>query len=262
MHDSTDLQAVKDFWNEKARQEELDESCTMPDVYLKRLEVKRLLSYLDAGDTLLDIGCGNGHSTLILAEKVEGEIVGIDFAEDMIRCCERRMIDAPPSLAARVRFLLHDILEPLPFEDYFTKVTSARCLQNLSSWEHQRRALLHLHTAVRPGGHVLLSENTVQGLQKINALRKAIGLHELPVRWHNYYLDEDRVLQFIQPYFRLIAIDNFSSTYYIASRVINAKLAHERGEEPNYMDDINRVAAMLPPIGDCGLLKILVLQKH
>ena len=261
MQSSIDIEAIKDHWNEKARQEELDERCTMPDAYLKRLEVDRLVTYLDDTDILLEVGCGNGHSTLRFAEKVQSEVIGVDYAEEMIRCCERMLHQAAPSLRDRVRFEVHDILEPLPFDEYFSKVISARCLQNLGSWERQTRALKNIHAWLRPGGHLLLSENTVQGLKKINGLRMAVGLHELPVRWHNLYFDEDQLLEFIRPYFRLVEIDNFSSTYYVASRIFNAKLAHDRGEEPDYMSEINRIATMLPPIGDYGLLKLIVLQK-
>jgi SAM-dependent methyltransferase len=252
---------IKDYWNEKARLEKLDERCTMVDVYLKRLEVERLSTYLVADDILLEVGCGNGHATLRFAEKVQRELIGVDFAEEMISCCEIRVNQASPSLKAQVQFVLHNILQPFPYKDYFSKVISARCLQNLGSWENQKLALKNIHDALKPGGQALLSENTVQGFNKLNELRRAVGLHDLPIRWHNLYIDEDQLIEFIQPYFILADIDNFSSTYYIASRVFNAKLAYEKDEEPDYMADINLVGTALPPIGDYGLLKILVLQK-
>jgi hypothetical protein len=65
--------------------------------------------------------------------------------------------------------------------------------------------------------------------------------------------------------FTVEKIINFSSFYYLASRVINAKISQEQGIEPSYDSEINRVAAMcssLSCFGDFGPLKLFVLRKN
>ncbi len=61
-----------------------------------------------------------------------------------------------------------------------------------------------------------------------------------------------------------VATVNFSTFYYVASRIINGKIAEGQGVEPRYDSDINRVAALcssLACFGDFGPLKLFVLRK-
>ena len=60
----------------------------------------------------------------------------------------------------------------------------------------------------------------------------------------------------------LWADDNdYSSTYYFLSRVVNAAVAAEAGEDPDYDSFINRLALKLPPMGDMGQGKIWLWRR-
>lgn len=61
------------------------------------------------GKSVLDIGCGPGHYSVELARRGAGEVLGIDFAEGMIKLAEDRARKA--GVEARCRFILGDILE-------------------------------------------------------------------------------------------------------------------------------------------------------
>jgi len=61
------------------------------------------------GRSVLDIGCGPGHYAVELARRGAGEVLGIDFAEGMIKLAEGRA--RATGVEDRCRFVLGDILE-------------------------------------------------------------------------------------------------------------------------------------------------------
>jgi len=100
------------------------------------------------GLTVLDLGCGTGRHALWLAA-VGAAVTAVDFSEGMLR--EAR---AKPG-AASVRFLPHDLHEPLPFPDSaFDVVVSGLVLEHLRDlpgfFGEARRVL-------RPGGRAVMS---------------------------------------------------------------------------------------------------------
>lgn len=68
-----------------------------------------------AGDSVVDIGCGFGDASLQLAGLVgpEGHVVGVDVAERFIEACREAAGDAP-----NVRFVAADV-EAVPFDETF-----------------------------------------------------------------------------------------------------------------------------------------------
>lgn len=252
---------ILEHWNQQASIYGQDEQATMPDTYLRQLEIQNIRKYLGSCDRVLDVGCGNGFGTINLAQATSDEVTGIDFSPKMIEQANEKLAGCEPALRRRVRFIVGNVLS-IPSElGVFSRITSARCLINLRGLQEQVQALREIHGRLAQGGQAVLSEDTMEGMSKVNSLRQLVGLPDLPVRWHNHYLDLKLLVQHLEGLFRLVAIDDFSSTYYIISRVINARLAADRGEEPRYDAGINRIAAHLPAIGDYGLPKIIVLER-
>lgn len=66
--------------------------------------------------TVLDIGCGPGHYSIALAQKGIERIVGIDFAEEMIRIARERA--SAFGFADRCVFLVEDIFDYRPQEKF------------------------------------------------------------------------------------------------------------------------------------------------
>lgn len=61
-----------------------------PDKLLqKRIQLIMNTGNISSGDTVLDIGCGNGHHLFAIAGKIKRG-VGIDFSENMIRVAQKR----------------------------------------------------------------------------------------------------------------------------------------------------------------------------
>ncbi len=89
-----------------------------------------------------------------------------------------------------------------------------------------------------------------------------MGLPEIPVRWHNLFFDEEQFLAETQRSFDPVVIDNFLSSYYLATRVIYSAGCHLMGEEPDYLHPIHQVAGRLPVIGDYCPIKLVTMRRR
>jgi malonyl-CoA O-methyltransferase len=101
-----------------------------------------------AGRAVLDLGCGTGRHALWLAS-AGAEVTAVDFSSGMLEEARRK-----PG-AARVRFLVHDLHEPLPFPDAsFDLVLSGLVLEHLRAIEPVFR---EARRVLRPGGRAIVS---------------------------------------------------------------------------------------------------------
>ena len=102
----------------------------------------------------LDVGCGPGQFTILVAERLPGaEIWGIDLAPTMIELARRHA--AASSAAARVHFEVADAAH-LPFADgQFDAVLSSGSIKH---WPDQLGALREMHRVLAPGGRAFIGE--------------------------------------------------------------------------------------------------------
>jgi ubiquinone/menaquinone biosynthesis C-methylase UbiE len=244
---------VKQFWNEQAIAFQESDLATAPDHYYREMEIERILSHLKNGASILDVGCGNGYSTLRFARALPAsKIMGIDFSESMIDHATAAL--AKHELRGQVEFSLANVLsltaDPIVGNKKFDFVVSERCLINLGNWEEQRAALLQMKALLNPNGQIILTENTQEGLANLNGLRENLGLPPIAVRWHNYYMPQKTLEAFLPEHFWVEAVENIGNLYYIISRVVYAKLADLEGKQPEYLHPINKIAAQLPSLPD------------
>jgi ubiquinone/menaquinone biosynthesis C-methylase UbiE len=82
---------------------------------------RTLCAYLEVGpaDRVVDVACGPGTAALVAAELGAREVIGVDFAPDMLRVAGQRAESA--GVAARVRFLEGDATA-LPLDDMSAEV--------------------------------------------------------------------------------------------------------------------------------------------
>jgi len=245
--------SIKQFWDEQAEAFQESDLATAPDHYYREMEVGRILSHLSDGEAILDVGCGNGYSTLRFSKALpSSRIIGIDYSESMIRHAKGAL--AKSDLASRIEFLVSNVLsltlDPSINNKRFDTIISERCLINLQNWEEQRTALLQMKELMNRGGRIVLTENTQEGLANLNSLRGQFGLPSIAVRWHNSYLPQKTLEDFLPEHFAVEAVENIGNLYYIISRVVYAKLAALEGKEPKYLHPINEIASQLPSLAD------------
>ncbi|GEL95487.1 methyltransferase domain-containing protein [Cellulomonas composti] len=118
-----------------------------------------LLSSLEPGMRLLDVGCGPGTVTVDLARRVApGEVVGIDASERVVEIARTTASDAGVPNAT---FEVGDAYT-LPFEDdSFDVVHAHQVLQHLTD---PVAALREMRRVARPGGIVAVRESDYAGM--------------------------------------------------------------------------------------------------
>src|SRR5512139_2080361 len=57
---------------------------TSPDFNLREVEIDYLSRWMKDGLRVLDVGCGNGYSTLCHATMFSSQFVGVDFVPEMV----------------------------------------------------------------------------------------------------------------------------------------------------------------------------------
>jgi len=249
-------QAVLNFWNDRARLAELAGS---RDFVAKELEVSTLIKYIQPGQKILEVGCGNGYTAVEFARRMAVDIYAIDFSPEMIKSA-RKLADES-ILRGRVRFEVSDVRKLPSSEASFDLIYTERLLINLHDWPAQAKAIQDITARLKPGGCYLMCENSQDGLDRINELRETCGLDAITPPWHNRYLRDSEVAALHIEGLKLAEVNCYSSTYYFISRVVNAWLAAQEGEEPKYDAKVNQLALLLPAIGEFGQGKLWIWEK-
>lgn len=245
---------TKAFWDDQAREHGASDLATAPDHHYRTLEINsilRMIECIEKREAILDVGCGNGYSTVKIGKKFpEAMITGVDYSEPMIEEANRAAIPNVEYFHGNVLSLSRN---KNLLGQKFDIVLSTRCLINLSTWEEQKAGILEMLKMLAPNGRLILVENTEVGLNSLNILRAKLDLDPITVRWHNKYLPLKEFNEFMNKaggdLFEIEHVENIGNLYYIASRVIYAKLCKDQGIEPDYDHPINAIAAELPSLG-------------
>lgn len=246
---------IQQYWNTRAAEHGCSPAATTNDIHMRSLEVRTLqrmiaLQRLPADSRVLDAGCGDGFTTLAMAEAFPNlRFTGIDYAPAMIETAAKRLADAPGS-TRHIRFEVGDVtaLAPRDESHVFDLALTCRCLINLENASAQREALQQIAACLKPGARLLAIENFHEGQDAMNAARAAMSLPAIPVRWHNRFFTEGELRDAASGHFDVEEIVDFASAYYFATRVIYSSLCRLRGEEPDYDHDLHRLAVDLPPM--------------
>jgi ubiquinone/menaquinone biosynthesis C-methylase UbiE len=103
---------------------------------------------------VLDVGCGPGQFTILIAEALsDAELWGIDLAPTMIELARRHASGS--GAARRLHFAVADA-EQLPFPDrQFDAVLSSGSIKH---WPDPDAGLREIHRVLAPGGRALIGE--------------------------------------------------------------------------------------------------------
>jgi ubiquinone/menaquinone biosynthesis C-methylase UbiE len=127
------------------------------------------LMAIPAGASILDVGCGSGWATRLMAEKAgSGRVVGIDIADEMITLARESS-----SSFANVEFQVASA-EKLPFSD--GEFSHAFSMESLYYYADMLAALREIKRVLKPGGLFV----TVVDLFKENASTEQ-WIHDLKV---------------------------------------------------------------------------------
>ncbi len=213
-----------------------DATSTLRDEFQNRLEHEALFRALEdyAGQTLLDVGCGNGYFALEAAKSCAA-VHGIDYATTMIEKARALLARRP---TPNVTFSVADI-RTLALNKQFDLATTKRCIINLPTHEEQLRAVKVIHDHLVPGGRLLLLEGFQDGYDEVNAAREAFGLAPIKQAPYNLMIDTNAFLKDVAPFFTVERVEYFG-TYYLFSRIVHPLVVAPN--EPRYDAEENRKA--------------------
>lgn len=234
--------AIADYWNTP---EAL--TANKRDRILKELEIRAIGQYVKDGMRVLDAGCGDGETLERLKVGFTGPcMMGIDGSVAMLQAAHARLEDG---LGADLECCdLRDVVA-WAGNRRWDLIYTERCLINLPTWEVQAQAIRDCCALLKPGGQFVMCEHSQDGLDETNEWRAKLNLPAIVPPSHNRYLRDAEVYGYGALWDGPgddVTIQDFAGLYYFLSRIVNAKLAADVGQEPSYDSLINKLALDLP----------------
>ncbi len=221
---------------------------TARDPYLQEVVETAIERHLRPNARLLDLGCGDGLSTLRFAATT-GYALGVDYVAAFVQKAQA----ATRKLSRQnIQFAQADVLNLEPIrKDYglFDIVTSIRCLINLPDWNRQAAAIQQIAQTVRPGGLFITSEGWQEGFDGLNLCRQRVQLPMMPVAKYNCLMTRLNFEAEVGKSFDLVEFISLG-LYLFISRGIQPLFT--RPEQPSHTHHLNKVAAELVNAGIPG----------
>ncbi|MBT3581444.1 methyltransferase domain-containing protein [bacterium] len=262
------IEKIKEYWENQAKEHVGKPTATLNDTYLRKLEIDTFINKIAELDLknkirILDVGCGDGYSTLHIAQEYpQHTFLGVDYCENMIKNAQGRIKKSKEKLHV-IDFKQADVLKlskTVP-ENSFDLAMSDRCIINLHTEENQHTAIVNIAKTLKKGGYYLAIENFMDGHNCMNETRRSVGLQDIPVKWHNIFFTEERFRKSVGEFFDILEINNFSSSYYLATRVLYAGMCKLQGKEPGYEHELYKIASKLPKFGNFSPIKLVVMRR-
>lgn len=246
---------VKAYWTEQAKEFGESGDASWKDKYMMDLEARTICKHIMKSEhDILDVGCANGYTTKRIARELGMHIHGIDYVPEMIENAKRSQCSSEPTT-----FSVGDITNLGIREQYHT-VYGIRVLINLPDFETQVKAIQECINALKPYGTYLMSEATYQGWQKLNIFREECGLYQISIPKFNTYIDENAIKKIEIKGAKLVRIENFSSSYFVGTRVLKPKFSLLSPNDPD--SEFNRFFSEIPSFGDYGIQKLFIWKKY
>ncbi len=156
-------------WLVRESREREEECSTM----LKNLHVR-------SGQTVCDMGCGNGFYTLKLSELVgaDGEVLAVDIQPEMLHLLDQQCKEAKRK---NIKLILGSLIDPhLPAG----KVDLVLCVDVYHEFSHPEQMLAAMRKSLRPEGRLVLVEFRAEDpkvpIKPLHKMSKAQILKEIP----------------------------------------------------------------------------------
>jgi len=250
---------IKDFWESRVLEHGSDCRATLGEVEVRMKEIRTIKKYISPGQKIIDIGCGNGFSTISWARELDAQFTGIDYVEKMVETAHSALKTENPDVQSRVNFQTGD-LNNLDFDPCsFDVVITERCLQNLPSFALQLNAIVNICKILKRNGLFLMLECSKTSVDKINSALLKISRKPIdPIPWHNLFFQDDQIIRTVpqNTSFKLVTIDKFASNYIFVTRIL-PRIFYRALRKTR----LDYLLWRLPQIGDWGYFKLFVWRK-
>jgi ubiquinone/menaquinone biosynthesis C-methylase UbiE len=227
---------IQQFWNDQAKKFKGSPKASWGDNFALELEHKNISDHIVDGDNVLDAGCANGFASIRHATEKKVNVTGIDYAESMIDHALQNLSDTD---LTNVNFSHGDITSLKFPDESFDVVYTTRVLINLPNWEEQKKGILECIRVTKKGGKIVLSEGFFEPFMKLNSIRNVFGLSSLEEHDFNRYIKKYRIEKFLSDNGLEYQNIDFSSIYYLGSRVMRDLLTNPSDYE-GYSNPVNK----------------------
>jgi len=119
---------------------------------LRRMTVDNAM--IQAGDSVLDVGCGTGEVALLAKKRTKAsKVYGIDPAPEMIAVAQSKAFRKKLDVDFRV-----GVIEALPFPDSNIDVVTSSLMMHHLPEELKVRGLAEVYRVLKPGGRLLIAD--------------------------------------------------------------------------------------------------------
>lgn len=253
----------RQFWSKRVKKLGEKEELSIPDIYLNRKENRTIKKEVNLvrGLRILDIGCANGYSTIQINKREFNEVYGVDVNEELIRRAQQltfkeRRLD--------IHYINCEMIS-LPFkDDSFDVIYLKRAISNLPSQRKQREAIKEAFRVLKRSGKLYVLDLFKEGYDKLNQIRQRFSLHPISYPYHCTLLTEENLENMISGNLRVERKEDFTSTYYLLSRVLYPKIADFLMAPVKNNSFWNYIFSFLPSpsIGSLGVNKLYVFRKN
>lgn len=211
-------QMIQKWW-------ELPTTVSLLDKNLRKLETDFVCSHLGGDEDFADFGCGGGESTVHYAKKVRTCLA----LEQSSFLRDKAFQLFKSENLTNTTLVNGDITNLSEYKNQFNAVVTQRVLINFMTWEEQKQIIQNIHSTLRPGGLYLAIENTFEGFEALNSIRRATGLANIKLHdWHNYFLHYDLFMEFLKGLFVIEKVHTFN-LYYFLTRIFTNMFAKFEG---------------------------------
>jgi SAM-dependent methyltransferase len=277
VRDTTLADEIFEHWRNSALTHGAALKATTKTWTAKALELdalqRRLHSLSGAGAqsfAVLEVGCGNGINCLELARSFpEWTFDGVDYVPEMVAAAEEsRARSASPS---SLRFLVGDAVEVDRVDGLraeYDVVFTDRCLINLATTALQMQAIDAISKKIRPGGHLVMIENSLPTYTDQNRYRVDLGLPARTPAVFNHFFEEAEMLPHLgESHLTLVDVEDFISLHDLVLYVLVPSI---NGGEVDYEHPLVEAATKLSiaasaertsPFGRAGQNRLYCCQK-
>lgn len=245
-----DLNSIRQHWQGLAKQYGTNLKATTKTSTAKTMEIDALSRALTDIEktkgtalTVLEMGCGNGQNCLNLMERhTNASFLGIDYVEEMIDAANqvKKEKNIPDE---RLTFCVGNVLELSQPTNHFDVIFTDRCLINLNTDELQQKAIASLAGLLKPGGYLLMIENSQETYNLQNQVREQVGLTSRTPAEFNHFFNEKTLLPFLPTAgLEVLDVEDFISLHDIVLYILVPMM---NGGKVDYDDPLVQAATKL-----------------
>ncbi|HBB03185.1 MAG: hypothetical protein US89_C0008G0003 [Candidatus Peregrinibacteria bacterium GW2011_GWF2_38_29] len=243
--------SILDHWNEKNVE-------SMYDKNLLNAEINLIKKHIPAGSKILDAGCGEGEGTYAYSSIKDVKIHAVDFSDTRLKKASLKLKGKKNVTLKKI-----DFLNKYELDKDYDIIISQRFIINIPKWQLQKQVLLGFMNMLKNGGQLIMLEGSENGADDLNKFRKIYNLNPIPIQWHNYFLNDTKLINFMKENkFRLINTSGLGA-YFLLTRGIRPIFDKKLNWDCHFnkIASSEKLADFLKIGAQCSRLRLWIFQK-